>query len=131
MFSHVYLGVSDFEQALSFYRALMKCLGIEERFCDPARPWAGWQSTGATRPLFLIGHPYNKEPHDSGNGQMVAFEAETREIVTSAYDLALALGGVSEGQPGLRPEYHPDYFGAYFRDLDGNKICIVCHSPSV
>ena len=93
------------------------------------RPWAGWQPSAGPRPLFLIGKPYNQEPHQHGNGQMVAFLAESRAIVDSAHAVALANGGTSEGPPGLRPEYHEHYYGAYFRDPDGNKLCVVCHSP--
>lgn len=129
MFSHVFLGVANFEEALSFYRALMRCLGLEERFCEPSRPWAGWNSAGGERPLLLIGTPYNQQPHHSGNGQMVAFQSPSREIVRRAYEIALTYGCQSEGEPSLRPEYHENYYGAYFRDLDGNKICVVCHEP--
>ena len=128
MFSHVIVGVSNFERALAFYRALMPVLGIEERFCERERPWAGWQSNPGPRPLFLIGRPYNNQEHEAGNGQMVAFLAESREVVLLAYEVALASGGTSEGAPGLRPEYHPNYFGAYFRDTEGNKVCVACHS---
>ena len=52
MFSHIFLGVSNFDRALAFYRALMPVLGIEERFCEPERPWAGWQSHPDPRPCF-------------------------------------------------------------------------------
>ena len=75
------------------------------------------------------GKPYNQEPHQHGNGQMVAFLAESRAIVDAAYAVALANGGTSEGPPRLRPEYHEHYYGAYFGDPDGNKLCVVCHSP--
>lgn len=127
MFSHVFFGVSDFERALSFYRPLMNCIGLEEKFCDHSRPWAGWQKVGEARPLFLIGAPYDKQAHHSGNGQMLAFMSLSRDIVRRAHDLALSLGGVSEGLPNIRREYHQNYYGAYFRDPDGNKICVVCH----
>lgn len=127
MFSHIFVGVSHFDRALAFYRALMPVLGIEERFCDPARPWAGWQSHPEPRPLFVIGMPYDKQAHAAGNGQMVAFLADSRERVSRAYEVALANGGTSEGAPGLRPEYHAHYFGAYFRDTEGNKLCVACH----
>lgn len=60
---------------------------------------------------------------------MVAFLAESRAKVDEAFGIALAHGGVSDGLPGLRPEYHAHYYGAYFRDPDGNKLCAVCHSP--
>ncbi len=129
MFSHVFAGVSDFERALRFYRALMACSGNEPRFCDHSRPWAGWQSPAGPRPLFLIGKPYDEAPHVPGNGQMVAFLAGRRALVDAAYQVALDHGGVSEGAPGLRPEYHENYYGAYFRDTEGNKLCVACHLP--
>lgn len=122
MYSHIFVGVADFERALAFYRALMPVLGIAERFCDPSRPWAGWQSSPDPRPLFLIGKPFDSNPHATGNGQMVAFLAQTRDVVDRAYETALANGGTSEGEPGPRPEYHANYYGAYFRDPDGNKL---------
>ena len=132
MFSHVFLGVSNFERALAFYRVLMPVLGVQERFCEKERPWAGWQTHPGPRPLFLIGTPFNGQQHQVGNGQMVAFLAESRAIVDRAYAVALANGGSSEGAPGLRPEYHANYYGAYFRDTEGNKVCVACHSaPSV
>src|SRR5437868_5318270 len=111
MLSHVFTGVSDFDRALAFYTALMQCLGIEQRFCERSRPWAGWQSAGGARPLFLIGKPYDGQPHDPGNGQMVAFQAASRAMVDEAYRIALENGGTSEGAPGLRPEYHANYYG--------------------
>lgn len=129
MFSHIFLGVSDFERALGFYEPLMSALGMAARFCDRGRPWAGWHSPSGPRPLFLIGAPHNHLAHEHGNGQMVAFLAEDRAIVQQAYAVALASGGTSEGAPGLRPEYHEHYYGAYFRDPDGNKLCVACHAP--
>lgn len=128
MFSHVFVGVSDFERALAFYRPLMAALGITPRFCDAGRPWAGWQSTPGPRPLFLIGRPHDAMAHAPGNGQMTAFLAERRAIVDAAHAVALAHGGQCDGPPGLRPDYHPHYYGAYVRDPDGNKLCVVCHA---
>jgi len=129
MFSHIFVGMNDFERALAFYNPLMAALGIEARFCEASRPWAGWQSQPGPRPLFLIGRPYDQQPHQRGNGQMVAFLAQSTAAVDRAYAVALANGGTSEGAPGSRPEYHEHYYGAYFRDPDGNKLCVACHSP--
>jgi catechol 2,3-dioxygenase-like lactoylglutathione lyase family enzyme len=129
MISHVFVGVGDFDRALAFYTPLMSALGIAPRFCDRGRPWAGWQSDPGPRPLFLIGSPYDKLAHQAGNGQMLAFLADRRALVDQAHAVALAHGGRSEGAPGLRPEYHPHYYGAYFRDPDGNKLCVACHAP--
>ncbi|HEY6618483.1 MAG TPA: VOC family protein [Steroidobacteraceae bacterium] len=130
LFSHVFLGVSDFGRALAFYRAVLPSLGLEERFCEHSRPWAGWQVNPGQRPLFLIGKPYDGCAHEAGNGQMVALLTQGRAVVDAVYAVALRSGGSSEGGPGLRPEYTPTYYGAYFRDTEGNKICVACHSPS-
>ena len=129
MLSHVFVGVKDFDRALAFYRALFAVLGVKERFCDTTRPWAGWQSEPGPRPLFLIGAPHDRMAHEAGNGQMVAFLAATRAQVDEAHAVALREGGRSEGAPGPRPEYHAHYYGAYFRDPDGNKLCVACHAP--
>ena len=129
MFSHVFIGVRDFERALGFYRPLMSLLGMRERFVDRERPWAGWQVAGQARPLFLVGVPLDGE-HVAGNGAMTAFLAPDRPTVDAAHALALANGAADEGAPGLRPHYHAHYYGAYFRDPDGNKLCVVCHDPA-
>lgn len=129
MFSHIFVGVTDFDRALAFYTPLMEALGIAQRFCEPARPWAGWQSTPGPRPLFVIAAPFDGLAHQPGNGQMTAFLADSRAVVDDAFAVALSHGGTPEGVPGLRPEYHEHYYGAYFRDPDGNKLCVTCHTP--
>jgi len=123
------VGVNDFGRALAFYKPVLDAMGIQFRFLDSERPWAGWQSSPEPRPLFLIGHPYDRQPHNPGNGQMIAFLAKSRDQVNQVHALAIQSGGTCEGTPGLRPEYHANYYGAYFRDPDGNKFCIACHQP--
>ncbi len=130
MISHVHLGVADFERSFAFYSPLMAELGLQCKFSDPVKAWAGWVSPEAPRPLFLIGKPFDGAAAAPGNGQMVALLAPTRAAVDRIHALALSQGGQCEGAPGLRPQYHPDYYGAYFRDLDGNKICICCHQAA-
>ena len=130
MFSHVFVGVADFDRALAFYQPVMAALGVPPRFCDATRPWAGWQTPGSVRPLFLVGAPFDGQPHQAGNGQMVAFTAADRRTVDRVHAAALAHGGQCEGAPGLRPHYHANYYGAYFRDTEGNKLCVVCHVPA-
>lgn len=130
MLSHVFVGITDFERALAFYRPVLASLGIQERFCEAERPWAGWESTPGPRPLFVIAHPFNGEVPHPGNGLMVAFMAATRSQVDAAHAMALSLGGQCEGRPGLRPEYHANYYGAYFRDPDGNKLCVASHGQA-
>ena len=129
MFSHIFVGITDFERAFAFYDSLMPVLGNSLRFCERAEPWAGWQSLGVARPLFLIGRPFDGQAHAPGNGPMVAFLAGSRAVVDAAHACALAAGGTCDGPPGLRPQYHPHYYGAYFRDHDANKLCVACHEP--
>jgi len=125
MFSHIMVGVSDFKRAMAFYTPVLQALGVQFRFLEEDRPWAGWQSSPEPRPLFLIGRPHNQAPHQPGNGQMVAFLAQSRADVDRVHALALVNGGTCEGPPGLRPEYNAHYYGAYFRDPDGNKLCVA------
>ncbi len=130
MFSHVFTSVTDFERAFAFYEGVLGELGLQLRFHEPSKPWAGWHSEGGARPYFVISKPFNDQPHVPGNGQMIAFAASSRSLVRSAYEAALRLGGIGEGEPGLRPEYHANYYGAYFRDTEGNKVCVASHGES-
>jgi len=129
MLSHVHVGVSDFPRAMAFYTTLMSELGYELKFCGRDRHWAGWMQPGRPRPLFLIGRAYDGEPVSPGSGHMVALLAPDRATVDRCHAAAIAAGVSDEGEPGLRPWYHANYYGAYFRDPDGNKLCICCHEP--
>jgi len=79
----------------------------------------------------VVGRPYDGRPASAGNGSMVALLASDRRTVDAVHAVAQQQGGVDEGAPGLRPEYHSNYYGAYFRDLDGKKLCVVTHSPEI
>ena len=131
MISHTFLGVNDFAKSFAFYEAVLGELGLHLRFRDDGRPWAGWQTLGVPRPLFLIGRPFDGAAASAGNGAMIALLAPDRATVDRTYGKALQHGGQSEGAPGLREHYHPDYYGAYFRDPDGNKLGVCCHLPYV
>jgi catechol 2,3-dioxygenase-like lactoylglutathione lyase family enzyme len=129
MLSHVFIGITDFDRALAFYQPIMDALQLQMKFCAPGKPWAAWMSKDAPRPLFVIGTAFDEQPAKPGNGQMIALLAPSREIVNRCHTLAMVHGGSCEGPPGLRPHYHPNYFGAYMRDPDGNKLCVCCHEP--
>lgn len=79
--------------------------------------------------MFIVGAPFDANAAMPSNGGMVAFAVRDRATVDRAFALSLSAGAESEGPPGLRPRYHANYYGAYFRDLDGNKLCVVCHEP--
>jgi catechol 2,3-dioxygenase-like lactoylglutathione lyase family enzyme len=129
MLSHIHIGVTDFQRAFAFYSRLMEALGCTLKFCEAEKPWAGWQPRTAPRPLFLIGHPFDGKPAVAGNGHMIALLADSRDVVDMCHAAAIANGAQCEGPPGLRPHYHANYYGAYFRDPDGNKLCVCCHDP--
>ena len=127
MISHIFIGVNDFPAAYRFYDALLTSLGHVLRFREDGRPWAGWQAPGVARPLFVIGAPEDGNPATIGNGTMVALLAPTRAAVDAAHAVGLTMAGNDAGSPGLRPHYHADYYGAYLRDPEGNKIALACH----
>ncbi|MEI4471332.1 VOC family protein [Frigidibacter sp. MR17.24] len=127
MFSHVTLGTGDIDRARAFWGPVAAILGLRPRRADDR--WLIWEGADA-RPLLVVMRPFDGGPASAGNGAMVAFLAPDRATVDRAHAAALAHGGSDEGAPGLRPQYHADYYGAYLRDPDGNKLCIVCHAPA-
>ncbi len=129
MISHICIGVNDFERAFSFYSAVFEPLGFDLKFKEADDPMAGWTDHEKPGPMIIVTQPLNEQDATPGNGQMTAFQTKNREAVRQCYSVALANGGSSEGEPGLRPHYHEHYYGAYFRDPDGNKICVCCHDP--
>jgi catechol 2,3-dioxygenase-like lactoylglutathione lyase family enzyme len=124
MFSHMTIGTRDLARAVAFYDAVLTPLGIE-RLPSKFPAWASWQRPGEA-PKLWVGLPFNKLPAHQGNGWMAAFTASSRRAVDQAYAAAIAAGAQDEGAPGLRPNFAPGYYGAYVRDLDGNKIHFVC-----
>lgn len=124
MFSHISVGTSDFERARRFYEPVMATLGLTQPFQMPGAIAFGAE----TGPKLFILAPYDGGPPTPGNGTMAAFLAPSRAAVEAFHAAALANGGSDEGAPGLRPRYHANYYAAYVRDPDGNKLQAVCHS---
>jgi catechol 2,3-dioxygenase-like lactoylglutathione lyase family enzyme len=123
MFSHLTIGTHDLARAIAFYDAVLAPLGIE-RTASQYSKWAAWQRPGEAA-KFWVGRPVNGLPASYGNGQMVAFTAPSRAAVDAAHAAALAAGANDEGPPGPRQHYAADYYGAYVRDPDGNKLHFV------
>ncbi|MEQ1752656.1 MAG: VOC family protein [Micropepsaceae bacterium] len=123
MFSHVTLGTNDFAKAEKFWDAVMGVLGHPVMFKA-----SGTVAYGTpTGPKVFIVPPFDGKSAQPGNGVHVAFLVSDRKTVDAFHEAALAHGGTDEGAPGPRPHYHPNYYGAYARDPDGNKIQAVCH----
>jgi catechol 2,3-dioxygenase-like lactoylglutathione lyase family enzyme len=125
MYSHVTVGTTDFARSVVFYDAIMDALGHPVLFKFEEPGLAGYGE--ATGPKLFVVPPFDGQPQHPGNGWHAAFLADRREIVDAFHAAALAHGGSDEGAPGLRPHYHANYYGAYVRDPDGNKLQAVCH----
>ena len=117
MIGYVTLGTNDFERALAFYDSLFEAVGVKRLWS--AGSMAAWGKNREAAALSIT-TPYNQESATAGNGVMVALRMETRDDVQALHAKALALGGADEGQPGPRGDH--GFYGAYFRDLDGNKL---------
>lgn len=121
MFDHVSLTVADFEASRAFYEAALAPLGLR------AYPNAlGTRETGfgdGETDLWIgEGGPLKGRLH-------VAFRAPDRATVDAFYAAAMAAGGRDNGPPGLRPQYHAHYYGAFVLDPDGHNVEAVCHTP--
>jgi catechol 2,3-dioxygenase-like lactoylglutathione lyase family enzyme len=132
MLSYVYFGTNDLDRAIAFYHAALTTLGMER--CVTNNPeWdrvaAGWgiyEGGGIRELAFWIGKPLDQKLASVGNGSMVAFSARSWSAVDRFHAAALANGGLCDGPPGLRLHYAPDFYAAYVRDPDGNKVAAVC-----
>lgn len=121
MIGYVSVGTNDFKRAVAFYDALMIELGAK-RVMD-YETFVAWKQ-GEGKAGFALASPFNKKPATVGNGSMVGFEVAKPAQVDALYQRALALGATDDGPPGDRGD---NYYGAYFRDLDGNKLNFHCY----
>lgn len=128
--SHVTIGHADFERERAFYSEVLGTLGIVELPEEVHDDLAGFGVPGFQTPIVYIQRPFDGRPASFGNGTHVAFSAPSRDAVDRFHAAALARGGCSEGEPGLRPQYSANYYGAYVRDQVGNKLQAVCREPA-
>lgn len=126
MLLYVTLGTNDIHRAGHFYDAVLRGLGYRRQ--RDSEEEIGYAADGDTRCRLWIVTPFNRRASSIGNGSMVALEAVSRAAVDAFHEAALAHGGIDEGAPGLR-SYHANFYAAYVRDPDGNKICAVCERP--
>jgi catechol 2,3-dioxygenase-like lactoylglutathione lyase family enzyme len=122
MIGYVTVGTNDLDKGRQFYADLLGSLGATElmRFESGATIFG----TAFDKPCVCVLKPFDGKPATVGNGMMVSFAAGSRAMVDKLHAKALKLGGKDEGAPGLRgPEGPQAFYGAYFRDLDGNKLC--------
>lgn len=122
MIGYATLGTNDLDRSAAFYDPVLALLGAQ-------RLWAfergiGW-GTEPDQPSLGILKPFDGQPASVGNGTMVALLAPSAEVVEQVHKLALVMGGQNEGDVGPRGE---GFYGGYFRDPDGNKLCVYCRT---
>jgi len=126
MLDHIGIAVSDYDAARAFYDTALAPLGIGlvmEVTAEQTGDYAAAGYGSDNKPDFWIaGSADVARSH-------VAFTAKTRAEVDAFHKFAIAAGGTDNGAPGLRPHYHPNYYGAFVLDLDGHNIEAVCHAP--
>jgi catechol 2,3-dioxygenase-like lactoylglutathione lyase family enzyme len=120
MFDHIGLGVSDLAASKAFFLQALQPLGVNVAMEGPYGVGLGRNG----KPSLWL-----HETTDRPSPLHLAFVAETREQVDAFHVAALAAGGKDNGAPGLRPHYHPDYYGAFIIGPDGHNVEAVCHKP--
>lgn len=127
MIDHTGIPVADFDRAKAFYDRATAPLGGSLLFMVPPEHTGGMKvgGYGRERPVFWL-----RETGQAGeSGRHYAFTANSRADVDAFHAAAIAAGGRDNGKPGIRAHYHPDYYGAFVLDPDGNNIEAVCHKP--
>ena len=118
MLGYATIGVSDMARAEEFYNALLAEVGAKQLFGQDRIKFYG---TGPGAAMLAICIPYDEAAQHPGNSTMIAIPGGSDEGVNKLYAKAIELGATDEGEPGERI---PDvFYGAYVRDLDGNKLC--------
>lgn len=119
MLGYTVIGVTDLDRAAAFYDQLFAPFGGKRALEVPG---GYFYAFGKGQPMFAIRRPYDGKAQHHGNGNMIALNVGSTEKVHAMYDQALKLGGTDEGPPGPRTA-GAGFYGGYFRDLDGNKLC--------
>ena len=129
MIGYVTVGSNDLEKARGFYDQLMPSIGASRimEFGDNFTMYG----SAMNRPGLAVCKPYDGNAATAGNGNMAAIACRSRKDVDAIHAKAMELGGTDEGAPGLRGEESDQaFYGAYFRDLDGNKLCAFRIGPA-
>jgi len=114
------IGTNDMDRAVAFYDALLAEIGAKQLFGMDRIKFYGTSTNAA---MLAICIPYDQQPQACGNGWMIAIPGGSKEGVDKLYAKAIELGASDEGEPGDRiPNV---FYGAYVRDLDGNKLCFM------
>jgi catechol 2,3-dioxygenase-like lactoylglutathione lyase family enzyme len=122
MIDHLTVRVRDYERSKGFFAKALAPLGYTVMM-----EFEGFAGLGAEGKADLWIAKFEKRPHDQP--LHIAFRAPDRKAVRAFYEAAIAAGAKDNGKPGTRKEYHPNYYGAFVLDPDGNNIEVCCHNP--
>jgi catechol 2,3-dioxygenase-like lactoylglutathione lyase family enzyme len=120
MIDHISIPVRDLERSTRFYEAVLGPLGMSK-----LRDWPATAGFGKTYPEFWLNHRPGLAPALADSGAHVCLRARGTDVVDAFHAAALRAGGTSDGAPGPRPEYHENYYAAFIRDPDGNRVEVV------
>ncbi|TNE38531.1 MAG: VOC family protein [Alphaproteobacteria bacterium] len=123
MIDHISVGVDDLAGNIEIYDAALAAIGWKQLFKEGD---FGVGYGPDKEAILWVQKPGDGKPATAGNGSHLCFRAPSRAAVEAFHAAALAAGAMDDGAPGLRPEYTPTYYAAFFRDLTGNKIEAVC-----
>lgn len=132
MLGYITLGTNDIAKARAFYDGLLGSIGATRlmEFGDELGGFTMW-GTAWDKPGIAVTRPHNGAAATAGNGNMAAIVLDTRAKVDALHAKALELGGTCDGPPGLRGDEGPQaFYGAYFRDPEGNKFCAFRMGPA-
>ena len=119
MFSFITIGTNNLKNSKIFYDELLQSINIKN-VLETDRYIGYAKNSSLNKVEFYLMLPHNKQTATFGNGTMITFDIISKKDLDMFYNLALKLGATDEGLPGPR---HEEHYYAYFRDLDGNKIC--------
>ena len=119
MIGYVTIGTNDFEKAKTFYDALLADLGGKRTMTFENMQGYG---NGKNPVMLAVCKPHDGKPATHGNGTMISLSAPSHEVINKVHAKALSLGARDEGAPG--PRGTGGFYAGYFRDLDGNKLCV-------
>jgi catechol 2,3-dioxygenase-like lactoylglutathione lyase family enzyme len=131
MIDHLSSYATDYDATRNFYAAVLPCLGYQMTTKDVT----GWDERSPARRMCSFGPQQRPmfwliEVREPATPRHIAFSAPDRSAVKAFHRAALAAGGRDNGAPGLREIYHPNYYGAFVLDPDGNNVEAVCHAPA-
>ena len=129
MIGYATIGTNDIGKAQAFYDDLLGSVGLSRLMVMDS----GFTMYGSSfgQPALVVTPPHDGQPATAGNGTMIAMPMKERGQVDSLHAKAIELGGTCEGAPGVRGDEGPQaFYGAYFRDLDGNKLCAFRVGPA-